>query len=152
MELIWTNNLRMGNRVIDHAHKELLSIVNRIARSISAGDVADLSEAFKLLEKNLCAYFVVEGNIAQTLNSDFTQHRLAHQSLLNEVRRIKDGLMTNNGKCSKFEEICYVNSLGYCLIRHIKEECKPLKTVLRRNTYNFNPAYVNNTPVLHGCA
>lgn len=140
MELSWTNELSVGNRVIDYAHKELLGIINRIVRSIVAGNVADLSEAFQLLEKSLCTYFVVEENIAQALNFDFAQHRREHQSLLNKFRYIRDELMAQNGMWSKFEEKCYVDSLRYCLIKHVKEDGKPLKILLETNFYNFNPA------------
>lgn len=140
MELSWTNELSVGNRVVDYAHKELLGIINRIVHSIVAGNVADLSEAFQLLEKSLCTYFVVEENIAQALNFDFTQHRREHQSLLNKFRYIRDELMAKNGMWSKFEEKCYVDFLRYCLIKHVKEDGKPLKILLETNFYNFNPA------------
>lgn len=152
MELTWTNELSVGNRVIDYAHKEVLRIINRIVHSVVAGDVADLSEAFQLLEKSLCICFITEENIAQALGFDFTKHRQAHQSLLNEFRRIKFELMAKNGKWSKFEEKCYVDSLSYCLIKHVKEDGKPLKIVLETNFYDFYPDCANNTSTLHGCA
>lgn len=152
MELSWTNDLSVGNRVIDSAHKEVLGMVNSIVRSIVAGDVANVSEAFKLLEKSLCAYFVVEENIARTLGIDFAQHRLAHQGLWIEFHRIKDELMAGNGEWSEFEGECCADSLGCCLIRHIKEDGKPLKAVLKTRFYDFNANYMCGEPVLHGCA
>ena len=147
MKLSWANDWSVGNRFVDYAHKELLGIINQIVRSVVAGDVAALSEAFQLLEESLCAYFVVEENIAQALNFDFTQHRREHQNLLNKFRYIRDELMDKNGKWSKFEGKCYVASLRHCLIKHVKEDSKPLKIMLETNFYNFNPVRVNNAPV-----
>ena len=54
----------MKNTAIDNTHKEAVGMINRIARLIESGDVAALPEAFKLLEKGLCAYFAIEKNIA----------------------------------------------------------------------------------------
>lgn len=118
MELIWTNDLSVENIAIDNAHKEALGMINRIVRQIESGDVVALPEAFKLLEEGL---FAVEENIAQTLGVDFIKHGLAHRRMLNKIRRIKDELAAKNGNWSKLEEIRYIDSLGYYLIRHIRD-------------------------------
>lgn len=144
MELIWTNDLSVENIALDNAHKEALGIINRITRQIESGDVAALPEAFKLLEESLCAYFADEENIAQTLGIDFIKHGLAHQRMLNKIRRIKDELAAKNGNWSKLEEIRYIDSLKYYLIRHIREESNPLKTALKTNFYSPNPPSVNS--------
>lgn len=134
---IWTGELSVGNRLIDSEHKKLHDMVNRLMNSISARNVAALHEAFEQLEDCLCAYFSVEERIAQAVSFDFTQHRLAHQHLLNEVRRIRNELTASNCGCSDDEN--YARCLMICLIRHIKEDAKPLKTVLDTHLYDFNP-------------
>lgn len=133
----WTKQLSIGNRILDSEHKKLHRIINMIAGTIAARNVAALSEGFDQLENCLCAYFLVEEYIAQTINFDFNQHRLAHQYLLNEVQRIRSELTASNCVCPDDEN--YARCLMNCLIRHIKEDAKPLKIVLDTFLYDFNP-------------
>ncbi|MDO8465163.1 MAG: hemerythrin domain-containing protein [Gallionella sp.] len=139
MKMACTKQLSVGNRIIDSAHKEVFGMIDRIAHSIMARDIAALPEAFDLLENCLCVYFSVEENIAQAAHFDFTKHRLAHQNLLNEFQRMKNWLMEKNGAWSRFEEEGCIDSLKNCLVRHIKEDEEPLKIVLNTHFYDFNP-------------
>lgn len=135
----WTKQLSIGNRTLDSEHRKLHGIINKIARSIVARDVAALSEAFDLLENCLCAYFVVEENIAQAIHLDFAQHKLAHQCLLNEFQRIRDELTVKNGRWSDDEGGKYAHFLMNYLIQHIRKDGRPLKIVLDTCLYDFNP-------------
>ena len=135
----FTKDLCVGNRIIDSEHKMLLNMINVISRSIAVRNVDVLLEAFELLENSFCAYFVAEENIAQALNFDFNQHKLAHQNLLNNFKRIKDELMKKNGNWSRSEEEDFINSMKDCLIHHIKEDGKSFKIVLNTQYYDFRP-------------
>lgn len=146
MDMTCTKQWSVGNRIIDSAHREILGMVNEIVRLIVVRDAAALLEAFELLENCLCAYFSIEEQVAQAANFDFTQHKLAHQFLLNEFKRTKDELMSKNGVWSEFEEKGYINSLKNYLIRHIKDDGKPLKMVLDTHYYDFNPSCVGEAP------
>jgi hemerythrin-like metal-binding protein len=146
----FSRELSVGNRILDSEHKNLRGIIDGITSLIMASDVAALSGAFELLGTNLRVYFAVEENIARAVGFDFTQHRLAHQYLLDEFRRIKNGLMAQNGSWSKLEKAGYINSLRRCLIRHITEDGKPLKIVLSDYLYDFKPASLGGCPDLHG--
>jgi len=136
---VWTKQLSIGNRTLDSEHKKLHGIIEKIACSIVARDVAALSQAFDLLENCLYIYFVTEENIAQAINFDFAQHRLVHQHLLNEFQRIRDELTVKNGRWSDDEGMNYAHFLMACLIRHIKKDGRPLKIVLDTCLYDFNP-------------
>lgn len=129
----------MGNRILDSEHKKLHDTINGISSIIKVGKVAALSEALELLENSLRSYFVVEENIAEALNFDFTQHKLAHQILLKRFQRIKDELMAKNNRRSKSEEKEYSAYLIDCLIRHIKDDGKPLKAMLSTQLYDLKP-------------
>ena len=149
--MLLPHELSVGNSLIDSEHKKLHDIINNIAGIIKAGEVAALSDAFKLLENSLRDYFVVEENIAQALNFDFTQHRLAHQHLLKEFQRIRDVLMAKNGMWPKSEKKGYIDCLMACLTQHIEEDGRPLKAVLSTQFYDFKPAYAGGNIGLHGC-
>ena len=140
MNMVCTKQMSVGNRIIDSKHSEIFDMIDGIVHSIMAKDVAALSEAFDLLENCLCAYFTVEESIAKAANFDFTHHRLDHQVLLNEFRRLEDWLVAKNGLWSEFEEKGCIDSLKNCLIRHIKEEANPLKIVLSTHFYDFATA------------
>lgn len=81
-------------------------------------------------------FFAVEENIAQAVNFDFNEHKLAHQYLLNEFQQIKDKLISNNGTWPNYGN---AHCLMDCLIRHINEDSRPLKIVLDTCSYDFNP-------------
>lgn len=133
----WSKQFSVGNRTIDSEHKNLHDIINRIIRSIVARDVAALSETFELLENCLYAYFVAEEQIAQAIDFDFTQHRQAHQDLLNKFLLIRNKL--KDGVWSKHDEKGYIDSLRSCLIRHIKEDGETFKAVLDTHLYDLKP-------------
>ncbi len=133
------HELSVGNSVVDSEHKKLHGIVQRIANIIASGELIALPEEFKRLENSLCAYFVIEENIAQEINFDFNQHKLAHQYLLNNFKRIRDELMAKNGMWSKFEEAGYIYSLMVYLDRHIKVDSISFKAVLGAQLYGFKP-------------
>lgn len=136
----FSKELSVGNRIIDSEHRKLYDTINGIASIIKTGEIASLSEAFKLLENRLHTYFAVEESIAEALHFDFTQHRLAHKRLLNEFQRIRDVLMAKVDMWSKSEEKGYVSSLMACLTQHIETDGKPLKIVLSEQFYDFMPS------------
>lgn len=134
---IWTGELSVGNRLIDSEHKKLHDAINRVKHLVAAKNVAALAEAFEQLESGLRACFDVEERLARAVNFDFTQHRLAHQHMLSEMRHIRGGLEAGNCTCPGGED--YVRCLMDCLIRHIKEDGRSLKVVLDTHLYDFNP-------------
>lgn len=136
---VWTKQLSVGNRILDSNHKNLLGIIQEISRSIAAGDVAASARGLEQLENCLYAYFAVEEYIAKAINFDFTQHKRAHQSLLNELRCIKGELTAEKGLRSDGDEANYARILMDYLMHHIKEESRPLKIVLDTHYYDLNP-------------
>ncbi|MDD2916011.1 MAG: hypothetical protein PHP70_11900 [Gallionella sp.] len=135
----FSKKLSVGNRILDSEHKKLFNTINEITHLIIAKDISTLVAAFELLENSLCAYFVAEENIARTIGFDFTQHRLAHQHLLDEFKLIQNELTNQNGTWSKHNEKGYIASLRDCLIQHIQEDAKPLRIILDTHLYDLKP-------------
>lgn len=134
---IWTRELSLGNRLIDSEHKKLHDAINGVKHSVAARDAVALSAAFEQLENGLRAYFAVEERIAQAVGFDFTQHRFAHRHMLENVRRIRDGLTSGDCSCPEGENLA--RCLMDCLIKHIKEDGRPLKMVLDTHFYDLSP-------------
>lgn len=135
--LKWKRELSLGNRLIDSEHKKLHDAIDGVKRAVAVRDAVALSEAFEQLENGLRAYFAVEERIAQAVGFDFTQHRFAHRHMLENMRRIMDDL--TSGGCSCPEGESYARCLMDCLIKHIKEDGRPLKLVLDTHLYDFKP-------------
>lgn len=133
----WKKELSLGNRLIDSEHKKLHDAINGVKHSVAARNVAALSAALEHLGNCLCAYFSVEERIAQAVGFDFTQHRFAHRHMLENMRSIMDDL--TSGGCSCPEGESYARCLMDCLIKHIKEDGRPLKLVLDTHLYDFKP-------------
>ena len=139
MKFVWADELSVGNRAIDSAHKDILSILNRIDYLIGSRDGATLSETFKLLENRLLAYFETEERIALAINFDFYQHKLMHHLLLCDFLRTRNSLAEKNGMWSDKEGEAFSISLVKCFIQHIKDEGVPMKIVLDTHYYDFLP-------------
>ena len=137
--MAFSKELSVGNRILDSEHKKLFNIINEITHLIIAKDINTLIDAFELLENGLRAYFVAEENIARTIGFDFTQHRMAHQDLLNEFRLIKNELTARYGIWSRHNEKGYIASLRDCLIQHIQEDARPLRIILDTHLYDLKP-------------
>lgn len=131
--------LSVGNRVLDSKHNDLYSMIKNMAHLVEAKNMAAVLEAFELLEKCLCDYFVIEEDFARVLDVDFANHKLAHQLLLDRYKHIRIELTAKNGAWTKFEGDGYVESMRNCLFRHIEEDDNHLKVVLETHYYDFRP-------------
>lgn len=129
----------VGNRVIDSEHNKLFGMINDIGQLIYLNHGVALTVALKLLNGGLRDYFAVEERIAHAVDFDFTNHRVAHENLLNEIKFITNKIISQNNKWSSLEKKNYIKSLNDCLIQHIKVESKPFKTVLDTCLYDFKP-------------
>lgn len=132
-------SLSVGNRIIDLEHRKLLGKIEDIAQLITSKNDVALSVACKLLGDSLSNYFAVEESVAQALNFDFTQHRLAHQNLSNQCQLIKNKLLKLNDLRAFFDRKDCIDAMNYLLIHHIEEDSKPFKLVLDANLYDFQP-------------
>ncbi|MGC2048439.1 MAG: hypothetical protein WA635_07500 [Gallionella sp.] len=129
----------VGNRIIDSEHNKLLGMISDIAQLIHIHHGVALSVAIRLLNEGLRDYFAAEEKVARAVNFDFADHRLAHQKLFNEIKLITGRIMSQNDRWSSLERKDCITSLNDCLIKHIKVDSKPFKTVLNTYSYDFKP-------------
>lgn len=138
LSAIWTNRFSVGNGKIDSAHREIINMIFRIAYLIGEREEAALAENFKLLELNICAYFELEERLAEAIRHDFTQHRLAHQSLLNELQGVRKNLEEKNGKWSDGDGKAFSNFWAKSFFQHIKDSEKLMQAF--PDGYDLHPA------------
>ena len=96
MKMEWTERLSVGNELIDSEHSNLISLTSNVIRLIEIRGNSSLAQAFEQLELWLCLHFASEEKIAQAIDFDFSQHKLAQQFMLNELRFLKNLLNAKN--------------------------------------------------------
>jgi hemerythrin len=138
MALAWSNELSVGNAIIDSEHKNLLVMVNNIEQLLKAKDTSNLSHELELLENWLCTHFENEEKIAQAVGFDFTKNKLEHQNLLKELHRIIDELKAMNGIWSEKTAKKHFQYLCDWLTGHVIEEDMLMKPVLQTREYHFH--------------
>ena len=141
MELVWTDQLSIGNEAIDSEHKILLDMVGDIVHAIKAGENIALIEAFKALKDWLQAHFENERKIAQAINLPFTRQQQAQQYSLKELELLKNELLAKEGSWSESAAEHYANFLENWIVdEHIVKIDMPMKSALQKYPYNFSPA------------
>lgn len=151
MKLKWTKQLSVGNAVIDSEHKNLISIANNVRRAIRARDSSTMSHELEHLEDWLYVHFANEGKIAQAVNFDFSQHKLAQQFWLKELWLLRDELVGKSGLWSDDTiEHFSVFLSDWMIDGHIISLDMQLKPVLQAYDYNFLPGEILHTAVA-GC-
>ena len=139
-KLVWTNELSVGNAVIDAEHKNLISMVNDVVDAIRARDHDDLEQAFDMLDDWVSVHFFNEEKIAQAIGFDFSKHRLAQQYCLDELRFLRDELVGGKSLWCKDTAEHFARFLSKWIIDdHIIGLDMQMKSALQKYDYSFCP-------------
>lgn len=139
MELEWTDDMSVGNGVIDADHKILLGMVNGVVHAIELADCTVISQSFELFDSRLRTHFENEESIARTIKFPFTKHKQAQQYYLKELDLLKDELLARGGVWCKGSIMHYSDSMRTLMIEHITRKDMLMKPSLQSYPYNFNP-------------
>ena len=129
----------VGNEMIDSEHRNLLKMINDVESAIRAGNSSTLPQSLKLLEDCVAVHFADEEKIAQAIGFDFTQNKLEHQYVQNELRHMVEDLVAKNGAWSESVAAHYSFFLSEWMIEHILQEDMLMKSVLQTYPYDFKP-------------
>lgn len=90
--LEWKPEYSVGVASVDHEHRELVELVNRIGEALaSARPVAEVESAFGDLYRAISSHFALEERFMREHGYDQTsQHKADHERLLDELRDIMD--------------------------------------------------------------
>ncbi|MDO8813420.1 MAG: hemerythrin family protein [Gallionella sp.] len=140
-KLSWTNELSVGNAVIDAEHKNLINMVNDVAHAIRERDCSAIAQAFEILENWLHVHFLNEEQIALAVKFDFSKHKAKQQYGLKELQHMRDELVGKRGVWSDGTVDHFTRSLKRWMIdKHIIELDMQMKPVLEGYPYDFMPA------------
>jgi len=92
--LQWKDQYSVGIESIDHEHRELIDLINRLYGELSAHAGRDAIEAFfGDLLKGISAHFALEEHFMREQKyHDLDAHKRDHEQLLDEIRDIMDEL------------------------------------------------------------
>lgn len=140
VDLVWTDELSVGNAIIDSEHRNLLNMVSGLVHAIKTRDNPALRQAFKMLEDWLCAHFANEEKIAQAIDFPFPRAKQAQQYSLKELQHLRDELIAKDGSWSESATEHYANYLKNWIVdEHIVKLDMQMKPVLQKYPYNFLP-------------
>ena len=90
--LQWKDQYSVGIESIDHEHRELIDLINRLYGELSAHTGKDAIEAFfGDLLKGISAHFALEEHFMREQKyRDLDAHKRDHEQLLDEIRDIMD--------------------------------------------------------------
>lgn len=143
-DFAWSEQLSVGNAILDSEHRNLISKINNITRMIEAGEAAALPGAFEMLETWLMVHFENERMFAQSFDLDFEQHELAHQGLLDELRRWRDELAAKNWAAPNSRTKSHYQLLHDRFIKHLAEDDMQMKPAFWNCRYDYIPPGKNS--------
>lgn len=92
--LEWKPEYSVGVESVDHEHRALIALVNRIGALLALGQASDQVEAgLAELHRAIAAHFALEERFMLTQRYDqLAQHKADHERLLDELREMMDQL------------------------------------------------------------
>jgi len=90
--LQWKEHYSVGVDAVDHEHKELITLINRLHDELMAkGEELSIRGFFGDLFKGISAHFALEERFMRERHYDqLDQHKADHERLLDEIRDIMD--------------------------------------------------------------
>ena len=90
--LQWKDQYSVGIAAVDHEHKELITLINRLHDELTAsGENLSIEAFFGDLFKGISAHFALEERFMRERRYDqLAQHKADHERLLDEIRDIMD--------------------------------------------------------------
>lgn len=90
--LRWKDEYSVGIEAVDHEHKELIDLINRLHAQLSSRD-GSVEAFFGDLLKGISAHFALEERFMGEHGYDqLSQHKADHERLLDDLREMMDEL------------------------------------------------------------
>lgn len=140
MNIVWTEQLSVGNAVIDTDHRNLIEMVNNIGHALRTRDYHTMVGLFGMIGHRLCIHFANEEKLAQAVNFDFTDHKLAQQYELKKLQFLRGELIAENCSWSDNQLEHFARFLKNWMVEeHIVKLDMQMKPVLQKHDYGFWP-------------
>jgi len=139
MGIKWSEQLSVGNEMIDSDHKNLIVVINRVEDAINSGDRAALSKAFELLDAYMRIHTQNEEKIAEAVNYPFDQDKMVQQQLMDEMKYMIKKLESIYSSWPENILEMYSRFLAGWMTDHIIKTNMQMKPLLLAYPYDFIP-------------
>jgi hemerythrin len=126
--LHWEDRYSVGVAAVDHEHRELIDLINRLyAEATAQGSREAIRNFFGDLFKAISSHFALEERIMRQRGYDqLTQHKNDHERLLDELRDI----MEDFDASERIDEKNLAQSLDAWFSRHFESHDARLHSAL----------------------
>jgi len=126
--LHWEDRYSVGVAAVDHEHKELIELINRLyAEAAAQGSKEAIVDFFGDLFKAISSHFALEERLMRERGYDqLTQHKNDHERLLDELRDIMEDFEAS----ARIDEKLLAQSLDAWFSRHFESHDARLHDVL----------------------
>lgn len=95
----WKKEFETGVADVDHEHRELVDLINRLHEQVQAGaDRERIAEFLGEVFARIAAHFALEESIMRKHDYDeYTAHKSEHEKLLDDIRDIMDAAEADYG-------------------------------------------------------
>lgn len=136
MSLVWTEQLSVGNAILDSGNKALFGLLKNIDYAIKANDYFVLSQVLQQFSTCMRRHFLNEELFASALNIPFTLHKVEHENIHAEVDltrcELEEGRITTASLTREYPQF-----LQGLLAKHIVEQDMLMKPMLQAHPYDF---------------
>lgn len=140
MTVVWREQLRVGNDIIDDDHRHLIDIINRIGTGLKSGDPASIHTDLQHLHDYSLQHFEREEGIAFAVGYERAsrlQH--AHLELMERLATIRCAFVNTERAWSSQLGREFHDFLRNWLIDHVIKEDMLMKTDLQKYPPGFFP-------------
>ncbi|MBI5626510.1 MAG: hypothetical protein HY935_04820 [Nitrosomonadales bacterium] len=131
-----TEQMSIGNAILDSDHKELLGMIREIDSASKARDHFALLRSVRQVGACMNRHFLNEELLANSLHIPFALHKITHQNMRDEIVLIRHQIVKEGVVTLHMEQ--YAQFLQDWLINHIADENTQLmKSVLQTRPYDF---------------
>jgi hemerythrin len=126
--LHWEDRYSVGVAAVDHEHRELIELINRLyAEATAQGSKDAIVDFFGDLFKAISSHFALEERLMRQRGYDqLTQHKSDHERLLDELR----DLMEDFEASARINEKMLAHRLDAWFSRHFESHDARLHSIL----------------------
>jgi hemerythrin len=126
--LHWEDRYSVGIAAVDHEHRELIELINRLyAEATAQGSRDAIANFFGDLFKAISSHFALEERLMRERGYDqLTQHKSDHERLLDELRDIMEDFEASE----RIDERLLADRLDAWFSRHFESHDARLHSVL----------------------
>lgn len=105
--LQWKDRYSLGIEAVDHEHKDLINLINRLHEELMKNVSGEAAEAFfGDLLMHISAHFALEERIMLDRKYEyFSDHKKDHERLLDDLRDIMDNAISDDGASADAETL-----------------------------------------------